>query len=984
MLSRAVSPTPSPSNSAHNSQDFGRPRRSVASYRLFPTVVPTPTPTPPSSPGRVTVPRNTHTHTHTHTLSRASAGSSRRRSSSVDRHAPSRQSLLASASASASGQTTQPTQPTQPARGGVRKGSLPELPPLHSARDGDVHVSRPPSRRALTSASDVRAQADENALIFRPRESFESNAKLASSGLNQQHAAAPRASSALHRQRQRQPQPHMARPKPNLRIAIANIEKDESQPPSPPPKSPRHWNDEKSPKTHSHSPVSPTTASSYLGPPLAPRPRTASEQSLNMRHLASTTLQAPASKFSAFPTISTPTTSMNGPVPSSTTRTSSLPPNTSLPSVSANEPTPSSRYQTCNDSVPLTAKQDQRPAATNQEQTSSPSIADVIRQHAASQAQASGPSRSKDTARDLHKPEAADSTPRRSTNAALAAVAAARARVAALQSADSTAASAAESDSPMKRAPHAAQAAVAAARASVAALQSIEFPLASPRIVTYGVSPGSESGSISRSLMTEVLSPRPSAPSQTDPLETLKSISEQCEALHGRYASLRVERQKASTSITTTLKNQKPGPEYCNTLLDEQLSLAAISSSMDICIAKLKSLECRREDAIAAVIAQATQNKASPADNIAAMIASMAISRKASVAPSADSGSRFMPTGRSTPDISVDGFSANRSTCSSFPRTVSYTSEADSYDYRLSGLSGQPSLGCDLAQRSEAADDHSSDDSLKIGESPPADRRTPLHEPSEALEQLQEEIDSVSEQPTRVVSPLSRESSLDQLSQMDSISRPSSSDTSTTDELFEQPKRIRVDGVKAARILGMLSEGGQKSPLIKLPDQFGNASSEQQRETEVEIELYSSSYRPRARAADAPTTSSFKDLEGPPESPFSRNDDLDSPSLQDLDVQLGNFPKPAPSPPKDNSRSLPTPPPKYSITHSEQQQMRKRRHDSSVDCRPQLQQNCSVGSNTKRPLSQKSAHTIQVYLDEEDQDDLLELYKLRSAATAVS
>ncbi|KAF7184980.1 hypothetical protein HII31_13603 [Pseudocercospora fuligena] len=1028
-MDRGVSP--SPSNSAHNSQDLGRPRRSVASYRLFPIVEPTPQASP------VTLQRNT--------LSRASAGSSRRRSSSLDHGA--RRALLAS------GQTTLPA--TIFSAG--RKGSLPELRPLRSARDRD-YASRPPSRRALKSASDIRAQADENAhnrSNSAPGESFGSNGKMANDVV-QYHVNAHVAQEFSGRQRftavphdinqnQVQGQRHRAKPKPNLRIAIAKNEKDESQPPPPPPKSPRHWKDEKSPKRDSHSPISPTTVSSYLDPPQTPhhqpktaqqlpivpltggvkvreltvssisaRPRTASEQSPKMRDAGSTTLQTPASKFSAFPTISRPKTS-NGPVPSSSTRTSSLPPKRSLinlrqnnvstvnisrplaspafvPSVFANEPRPWSRNQTYNDNVPSTPKQDQRPANTNQEQSPAPSIADVIRKHAASQPQTSGSSRSKDTAKELEEPEAAESTPRRSPNAALAAVAAARARVAALQSADSTAASAAESDSPMKWAPNAALAAVAAARANVAALQSIESPLASPRIMTYGVSSGSESGSISRSLMTEVLSRRPSAPSQTDPVETLKSISEQCESLHERYASLRVERQKVSTSIIANLKDQKPGPEYCNMLLDEQLSLAAISSSMDICIAKLKSLECRREDVIAALIAQTTQNKTSPADNIAAMIASMAISRKASLAPSADSGSRFMPTGRSTPDISVDGFSANRSTCSSFPRTMSYTSEADSYDYRLSGNSGKPSLGGDLAQRSETADDQSSDNSLKIGESPRAKRRTPLHEPSEALEQLKEETDSLNEQPTGVVSPLSRESSLDQMSQMDSISRPSSSDTSTTDELFEQPKRIRVDGAKAAKILGMLSEGGQKSPLIKMPDEFANASSEQQRDTEVEIELYSSSYRPRARAADAPTMSPSKDVEAPMESPFSRNDDLDSPSLQDLDVQLGNFPKPAPSvPPKDNSRSLPPPPsmpppppPKYSTTHSEQQQMRKRRHDSPLDLQQQQQQqNCSVGSNTKRPLSQKSAHTIQVYLDQ-DQDDLLELYKLRSAATAVS
>ncbi|EME87793.1 uncharacterized protein MYCFIDRAFT_213020 [Pseudocercospora fijiensis CIRAD86] len=1031
-MDRGVSPSPSPSTTtttAHHARahahDLGRPRRGVASYRLFPIVEPT----PPPSPAPVTLQRTT--------LSRASAGFSRRRSSSLDHGA--RPCLPASR------QTTLPAT-TSPA---ARKGSLPDLRPLHPLRDRDQYASHPPAGRALKAASDVRAQADENAHTrsnSAPGESSKSNAKIImANDVVQSHVNQHAAQQSSRRQpstpvphdiRQDQvhAQRHRAKPKPNLRIAIAKTEKDESPPPPPPPsKSPRHWkNDTKSenlPKRDSHSPISPATLQSYLDlpqtphnppklaqqPPLVPlsggvkdreltvssisaRPRTASEQSPKMCDAASTTLQAPASKFSAFPTISRPNTS-NGPVPCSSTRTSSLPPKRSLvnlqhnnlstvnisrplhspafvPSVFASEPRPSSRNQMSIDHAPSTPTQDQRPANANQQQSPSPgSIAEVIRKHAASQPQSIGSTCGQNAAKDMGEP---DSNPRRSPNAALAAVAAARARVAALQSAEPTAAPSAESESPMKRAPNAALAAVAAAGATnVAALQIIESPPASPRIMTYGVSPSSESGSISRSLMTELLSRQPSAPQQSDPVETLRSISEQREALHEKYASLRVERQKVSNSIIAKLKDQKPDLEYCNMLLDEQLSLAATSSSMDICIAKLKSLECRREDTIAALIAQTSQNKTSPTDNIAAMIASMAISRKTSFAPSMDSGSRFIPTGRSTPDVLVDGFSANRSTCSSFPRTASYASDADSYDYRLSGTS-----------RSDVADVHSSDNSLKIGESPQAKRRTPLHEPSEALEQLKEESDSLNEPPTGVVSPLSRESFIDQMSHTDGISRPSSSNTSTVDELFEPLKQIRVDGAKAAKILGMMSQDGQRSPLIKLPDGIAKPSPGQQTETEVEIELDSYSYKPRARAADPPTMSPLKDLDAPLKSPFSGHDDLDSPSLQDLDVQLGNFPKPAPSvPPKDNSRSLPPPPsmpppppPKYSNTHSEQQQMRRRRHDSSLDFQ---QQNYSVGSNTKRPLSQKSAHTIQVYLDH-DQDDLLELYKLRSAALAVS
>lgn len=87
-----------------------------------------------------------------------------------------------------------------------------------------------------------------------------------------------------------------------------------------------------------------------------------------------------------------------------------------------------------------------------------------------------------------------------------------------------------------------------------------------------------------------------------DPLKTLSDLALQTEALHTRYACLRSDRQKLSTSIVTALREQKAGPDYCNVLLDQHLCLAAINSSMDICFAKMKSLECRKEEAMAAVL----------------------------------------------------------------------------------------------------------------------------------------------------------------------------------------------------------------------------------------------------------------------------------------------------------------------------------------------------------------------------------------------
>lgn len=176
--------------------------------------------------------------------------------------------------------------------------------------------------------------------------------------------------------------------------------------------------------------------------------------------------------------------------------------------------------------------------------------------------------------------------------------------------------------------------ALAAARAKVAALNQIEVPAWNSRFSEQIKTPMSDLGSLhSQSTYAGI----------TDPVQTLTEIGEQVEALHIRYATLRTQRQQLSSGIIANLKDQKPGPEYSETLLNQQLSLAAVSSSIDICFAKLKSLECLREDAIATLVAQATTIRRAPDE------AAMG-SRKGSLAPSVDSGCR-LATGRSTPDL---------------------------------------------------------------------------------------------------------------------------------------------------------------------------------------------------------------------------------------------------------------------------------------------------------------------------------------------
>lgn len=230
-----------------------------------------------------------------------------------------------------------------------------------------------------------------------------------------------------------------------------------------------------------------------------------------------------------------------------------------------------------------------------------------------------------------------------------------------------------------------AKTALAIARAKVAALRN-----PSPSADNLGQSDkerssGSELEVLHGAIPAETLDQCGSPMGVTDPIATLKDLSQQCDALHTRYASLRVERQRLSSGIIEKLKEQRTDTEHRNSLLNDQLSLASVGSSMDICFAKLKSLDCRKEEAISALIAQTTHETKPPGDNIAVMIASMTREpRKSSVAPSTESESPYALTGQSTPDSRRETFFADRSTQSSFLRTLSFTSETASLKHRLS------------------------------------------------------------------------------------------------------------------------------------------------------------------------------------------------------------------------------------------------------------------------------------------------------------
>ncbi|SMY19813.1 unnamed protein product [Zymoseptoria tritici ST99CH_1A5] len=181
--------------------------------------------------------------------------------------------------------------------------------------------------------------------------------------------------------------------------------------------------------------------------------------------------------------------------------------------------------------------------------------------------------------------------------------------------------------------------ALAAARANVAALS------AAPSIRSFNLS--------------DVTSTNGTAPhnysgrrDDLGPLRILEHLNQESEALSTRQANLRAERQRISANIITTLQSPQRTPDFLDHVLNDQLALVAINSSMDICWAKMKSLECRREDAVAALISQ-TNNPEQPGDGINATMTSVALdSRKRSYPPSVDSNHHVASsTGRSTPEM---------------------------------------------------------------------------------------------------------------------------------------------------------------------------------------------------------------------------------------------------------------------------------------------------------------------------------------------
>jgi hypothetical protein len=369
----------------------------------------------------------------------------------------------------------------------------------------------------------------------------------------------------------------------------------------------------------------------------------------------------------------------------------------------------------------------------------------------------------------------------------------------------------------------------------------------------------------SRATTPASLRRRPSMSTFTDPAATLKELTEQTEALQLRYASLRTDRQALSASIVCKLQEIKPGPHYHNLLLDEQLSLAAVSSSMDICFAKLKALDCRKEDLVAALIAQAAApvpRRYVPSSVPSLISNASTSSRKYSMGPS---------TGRLTGEF---GDLANGVRLRRLP---SYYSDSETSECpRLSQIR-KLSIGSDNGLGFEVPDrlvviDAPSEGLHRSGDLP----LTPVPESMATTPSSRRRRNSAGESILDVAASSHRGTRLS------SGATSILSDDLMTDEPAPPARKIRINATKAARIIEHLVHSANSdrnaAAMIKLIGDHDNS-------------IYLSD-------------------DEDPTSPASADEPTDSTNLASLDASSSNIPAPPPPPRKYDAPlpQLPLPP----------------------------------------------------------------------------
>ena len=938
------SPTPS---SCHSSQDLGRPRKAAASYRLFPTVEPT----PPASP--VTLKRDS--------LRRAS-GAYRRRSSSVEKG-------LKEASASASHTTSQPSRSSSTSTTSLRdsrKVSLPDIKTLQSVREVDSAAATP-SPGSFDRRNLVCAASDHIRTASAPERSPTSDGSGRAAIGNARYGEGTVISVSGDLARSSAPMTsnlsspssggHLRsrRSKPNLRITV---KKDSvEQRPPPPPKSPRHYQ-----KEADHAEVSPVTQgrrSSIDRAPVSPLVH----QSFDVASPTRARLNLWPKMFARAEHAGLQSPNGYG---SSQARPSTA---------GVLDSTFSTRSAT---HLPLEATKNhvKSPSKLSRGELRSYQSADRLRTERRLESPGITPYVSMEGDHDPDRTPQATSqhdvrpivrTPAADDRDSIAAAIRKHSRVPngaqKRQVADEVTATESLMRPDVKSALAIARANVAALRNSSSTTDSLGMTSSKERFS------GAELGLLNRAFTAEALTRSASASGDNDPVATLKDLSQQCDALHTRYAGLRMERQRMSSGLIEKLKEQRTDPEHLSALLNDQLSLASVSSSMDICFTKLKSLECRKEDAIAALIAQAThETTKSPTDNISAIIASMSIEpRKSSVTPSAESESQYALTGRSTPDSRRDTYFANRSTQSSFPRTLSYTSETASLEQRLS----RP-----LSSRNEALPqqmDQAPETIPEASEIPQYATQTQSHEGAH-----QEPILS----PTRYTPPPSSLGMYETRVPSRIDNRPLSELFNSTEDVSETPKRNHAPGSKAAKVLGLFAKDDREARLrleLAALSTIGHQATNVSAELPLKISKPGNGVPLQPLNTITTTTTTTHDVE--------------SPIITDLTAQLENFPKPVA--PLTQRRGKPqkklpivaplaaNPPTPVASTFGERY-TNEEEDIPEVPIRPprrdSLQQS-NANKIVKRTMTQgstRTTHTIQVFIEQDDLE-ILDLYRRGSA-----
>lgn len=315
--------------------------------------------------------------------------------------------------------------------------------------------------------------------------------------------------------------------------------------------------------------------------------------------------------------------------------------------------------------------------------------------------------------------------------------------------------------------------------------------------------------------------PRPTTPdaasilASSDPAETLRALTKQSEALHARYASLRSDRLVLSTAISASLRDSKPGPEYANSLLDQHLSLNAINSSLDICFAKLKSLDCKKEEAIHALVEQTKEKQMS--GNMYRSASVRTHSTKASVSSHSSKAS--------TPEIGFGHLPALREREVPEPAPATVTGNAATVTEHKHGADSPVLKGEEKVESKSTTTEAEADSDcgsvtdglptprpvppLKVGSSSNSRKEANATEASATSPSQKRntmvKMPSVSPAPSLFTNELVNMSPVSPIEDNDNGS-------------ILPPKRIIVKGVKAAKILGMVGGRSESPTGITLPD----------------------------------------------------------------------------------------------------------------------------------------------------------------------